>query len=144
MSEGAVIETRPPRRVLRSIGAVLAGMFVGIVLTLGTDEVLHAVGVFPPWGQPVGDKPLLLATAYRIIYGIASCYIIARLAPDRPMQHALAGGVVGLIVSIVGTVVTWNAGPAFGPHWYPLALVATSLPTAWAGGKLRLMQLRVR
>jgi hypothetical protein len=144
MSEGAVIETRPPRRVLRSIGAVLAGMFVGIVLALGTDEVLHAVGVFPPWGQPVGDKPLLLATAYRIIYGIASCYIIARLAPDRPMQHALAGGVVGLIVSIVGTVVTWNAGPAFGPHWYPLALVATSLPTAWAGGKLRLMQLRAR
>lgn len=144
MSEGAVIETRPPRRVLRSIGAVLAGMFVGIVLALGTDEVLHAVGVFPPWGQPVGDKPLLLATAYRIIYGIASSYIIARLAPDRPMQHALAGGVVGLIVSIVGTVVTWNAGPAFGPHWYPLALVATSLPTAWAGGKLRLMQLRAR
>lgn len=144
MSEGAVIETRPPRRVLRSIGAVLAGMFVGIVLALGTDEVLHAVGVFPPWGQPVGDKPLLLATAYRIIYGIASCYIIARLAPDRPMQHALAGGVVGLIVSIVGTVVTWNAGPAFGPHWYPLALVATALPTAWAGGKLRLMQLRAR
>ena len=144
MSEGAVIETRPPRRVLRSIGAVLAGMFVGIVLAIGTDEVLHAVGVFPPWGQPVGDKPLLLATAYRIIYGIASCYIIARLAPDRPMQHALAGGVVGLIVSIVGTVVTWNAGPAFGPHWYPLALVATALPTAWAGGKLRLMQLRAR
>ena len=144
MSEGAVIETRPPRRVLRSIGAVLGGMFVGIVLALGTDEMLHAVGVFPPWGQPVGDKPLLLATAYRIIYGIASCYIIARLAPDRPMQHALAGGVVGLIVSIVGTVVTWNAGPAFGPHWYPLALVATSLPTAWAGGKLRLMQLRAR
>ena len=144
MSEGAVIETRPPRRVLRSIGAVLAGMFVGIVLALGTDEMLHAVGVFPPWGQPVGDKPLLLATAYRIIYGIASCYIIARLAPDRPMEHALAGGVVGLIVSIVGTVVTWNAGPAFGPHWYPLALVATSLPTAWAGGKLRLMQLRAR
>lgn len=144
MSEGAVIETRPPRRVLRSIGAVLAGMLVGIVLALGTDEVLHAVGVFPPWGQPVGDKPLLLATAYRIIYGIASCYIIARLAPDRPMQHALTGGVVGLIVSIVGTVVTWNAGPAFGPHWYPLALVATALPTAWAGGKLRLMQLRAR
>jgi hypothetical protein len=142
MSEGAMIETRPPRRVLRSIGAVLAGMFVGIVLTLGTDAVLHAVGVFPPRGQPVGDKPLLLATAYRIIYGIASSYIIARLAPDRPMQHALVGGVVGLVVSIVGTVVTWNAGPAFGPHWYPLALVATSLPTAWAGGELRLMQLR--
>jgi hypothetical protein len=52
------------------------------------------------------------------------------------MQHALAGGVVGLVVSIVGTVVTWNRGPAFGPHWYPLALIVIAMPCAWVGGKL--------
>ena len=34
-------ETYPPRRVIRSVGAVLAGMIVGIALTLGTDELLH-------------------------------------------------------------------------------------------------------
>src|SRR2546426_12472211 len=103
-------ETNPPRRIGRSIGAVLAGMLAGIILTLGTDIVLHAIGVFPPWGQSmVGfDGPLLLATVYRTVYAVVGSYIIARLAPDRPMQHALVGGVVGLAVSTVGAVVTWN------------------------------------
>ncbi len=137
-------ETKSPRRVLRSIGAVLAGMVVGIALTLGTDEILHIAGVFPPWGQSmVGfDGALLLATAYRVFYGVVASYITARLAPVRPMQHALVGGIIGLIVSVVGAVATWNSGPAFGPHWYPLALIVTALPSAWVGGKLLLMQLR--
>ncbi len=139
-------EPQPPRRIGRSINAVLAGMLVGIVLTIGTDIVLHAIGVFPPWGQSmVGfDGALLLATVYRTVYGVAASYIIARLAPDRPMQHALVGGAVGLAVSIVGAAVTWNKGPAFGPHWYPLALVVLAMPQSWAGGKLRLMQLPAR
>jgi hypothetical protein len=137
-------ETKSPRRALRSIGAVLAGMVVGIALTLGTDEILHIAGVFPPWGQSmVGfDGALLLATAYRVFYGVVASYITARLAPVRPMQHALVGGIIGLIVSVVGAVATWNSGPAFGPHWYPLALIVTALPSAWVGGKLLLMQLR--
>ena len=58
------------------------------------------------------------------------------------MQHALVGGVVGLVVSIVGAAVTWNMVPSLGPHWYPLALVVTALPCAWLGGRLRIMQLR--
>ena len=106
--------------------------------------MLHASGVFPPLGQPTGNALLLLATIYRTIFGIAGCYLTARLAPDRPMQHALAGGVIGLVLSTVGAAVTWNMGPAFGPHWYPLALIATALPFAWVGGKLREMQLRAR
>jgi hypothetical protein len=139
-------ETEHPRRIGRSIAAVLAGMFAGIILTLGTDIVLHAIGVFPQWGQSmVGfDGPLLLATVYRTVYGVVGSYIIARLAPDRPMQHALVGGVVGLAVSTVGAVVTWNRGLAFGPHWYPLALIVLAMPQAWVGGKLRLMQLPAR
>jgi hypothetical protein len=145
MSEVRVNETHPTRRVLRRVGAVLAGMLVGIVLTIGADIALHAIGVFPPLGQSmVGfDGPLLLATVYRTVFGIVGSYIIARLAPDRPMQHALVGGVVGLAVSIVGAAVTWNKGPAFGPHWYPLALIVLAMPQAWVGGKLRLIQLRV-
>jgi hypothetical protein len=60
------------------------------------------------------------------------------------MQHALVLGVVGLALSIAGAVGTWNAGPEFGPKWYPLALVAIALPCAWVGGRLRAMQLRPR
>ena len=134
------------KNTLKSIGAVLAGIFAGIILTIGTDIALHAIGVFPPWGASmVGfDGPLLLATVYRTVYGVLASYIIARLAPDRPMQHALVGGGAGLAVSILGAVLTWNKGPASGPHWYPLALIVLAIPQAWAGGKLRLMQLPAR
>jgi Na+/citrate or Na+/malate symporter len=124
-------------RILRSIGAVLAGIVVGVALTLGTDAILHATAVFPLQGQRTSDPLLLLATLYRTLYGVASAYITARLAPSRPMAHALAGGVIGLIVSTIGAVATWNRGPEFGPHWYPVALIVLALPTAWAGAKLR-------
>ena len=137
-------ETHRPRRTGQSIGALLAGFLAVVILSLGTDIVLHAVGVFPRLGQPMADVLFVLATAYRTVYGVAGSYITARLAPDRPMQHALVGGFVGLVLSTVGAVVTWDRGPAFGPHWYPLALVVTAMPCAWAGGRLRLMQLRAR
>jgi drug/metabolite transporter (DMT)-like permease len=132
------------KKTLKSIGAVLAGFVGVVVLSLGTDIVLHAAGVFPPWGQPMSDALFLLATVYRTIYCIAGSYIAARLAPDRPMAHTLALGIVGLVVSTVGAVATWNKGPEFGPHWYPAALIVTAIPCAWLGGKLRTMQLHTR
>jgi len=144
VSRRGMSETHRPRRILRRIGAVAAGLLAVIILSLGTDVVMHATGIYPPWFQPMSDALFLVATAYRIVYAIAGSYIAARLAPDRPMQHALVLGVVGLALSIAGTVGTWNAGPEFGPKWYPLALVATALPCAWVGGRLRAMQLRAR
>ena len=135
-------ESRPRRRGLRSVGAVLAGVLATVVASLATDVALRVTGVYPSGVEPMAGALFLLATAYRTVYGVAGAYIAARLAPDRPMQHALVGGVVGLAVSIVGAAVTWNRGPAFGPHWYPLALIVLAMPQAWVGGKLRLMQLR--
>ena len=126
----------------RSIGAVVGGIVVGVVLTLFTDLVLHAMGVFPAWGKPVSDGPLVLATAYRIVFGVLGSYVAARLAPDRPVRHALIAGIIGFLVSIAGAVATWDKGSAFGPHWYPLALIVTALPCAWVGGWMRERQLR--
>ena len=127
---------------LKSVGAILAGFLVVIVLSLGTDVGLHAMKVYPPWGQPVGSAVLLLATVYRTFYGVTGSYFMARLAPDRPMGHALLGGAVGLVLSVSGAVATWNRGPAFGPHWYPVALIVLAMPQAWFGGKIRLLELR--
>ena len=77
-------ETQPSRRISRSIGAVLAGIVVGIMLSIGTDAALRAAGIFPPLEQPAMSNALfMLATGYRIIYGIVGSYIIAWLAPDR-------------------------------------------------------------
>jgi hypothetical protein len=135
-------ELESRRSIGRSIVALLAGLFTGILLSLGTDVVFHAVHVFPPWGASmVGyDKALLLATIYRNIYGVLGSYIAARLAPHRPMLHAIVLGILGFVVCILGALATWNKGPAFGPHWYPVALIVFALPVAWIGGKLRLMQ----
>ncbi len=137
-------EPRPQRRIGRSIAAVLIGMAAGIAMTIATDFVLHAMHVFPPWDQRVPDGLLLLATAYRSVYSIAASYLIARLAPYKPMQHALVAGAIGMVVSTVGAVATWNGGPEFGPHWYPIALVVLALPCAWVGGMLYLKQMRTR
>jgi hypothetical protein len=129
------------RSVGRSIWAIVAGFLVCVVLTLATDLVFHAMRVFPPLGQPVSDGPLALATLYRVVFAILGTYVTARLAPHAPMRHALIGGVIGLVLSIAGAVVTWNKGAAYGPHWYPVALIVTALPCAWVGGRLREMQL---
>ncbi len=128
------------RRWLRSAAALLWGFLVVVVLSLGTDALLHVTGVYPPLGTTMSDALLLLATLYRASYSILGSYVTARTAPSHPMQHALAGGLIGLILSVAGAVATWNKVP--GPHWYPLALVVSALPCAWAGGRLRVLQMR--
>jgi hypothetical protein len=125
----------------RSVLALLAGMFAAIVLTLVTDAVLHKLRVFPPFGSRVPGPLLLLATGYRTLYGVAASYLTAYLAPYRPLAHAIIGGAIGFAASLAGAIATWNGGPAFGPHWYPIALVVLALPQAWFGGWLRTRQL---
>lgn len=130
-------DTRRPR-TLRRIGAVLAGLLVIGVLSTATDAVLHAAGVYPPFPERMDDSLYLLATAYRILYGIAGSYVAARLAPDHPMRHALALGAIGLVLSTAGAVAMW----AYGPAWYSLAIIAISLPCAWAGARLHAARAR--
>jgi hypothetical protein len=125
--------TEEPRRLGQSVWALFAGFVLVVALTLVTDAWLHKQGVFPPLGEYTPDKPLLLATAYRAIFGVLGSYLTAKLAPYRPMGHALIGGGIGMALGIVGAVVTWNRN--LGPHWYPVALVVLALPQAWVGGK---------
>jgi multisubunit Na+/H+ antiporter MnhB subunit len=127
--------------VIRSIGAVFAGLLFIVILSLLTDVVMHATGVYPPWFQYMPDSLFLLATAYRVVYSLLGSYLTARLAPQRPMLHALILGVVGMVLSLAGALATWNKGPEFGPKWYPITLIAIAVPLAWLGGKLRLKQL---
>jgi hypothetical protein len=118
----------------KSIWAVVAGALVVIVLTTLVDVVLHLAGVFPPLEQPIGDALALLASSYRIVISIGSAWLTARLAPRNPMKHVMVLGSVGVGVSLIGVVATWNLG--LGPRWYPISLVVLAIPQAWAGGKL--------
>lgn len=130
----------PTRRHGRSALALLAGFITVVILSIVTDLAMRAIGVLPQLGQPPAGRSLMIAFAYRTVYSILGSYIVARLAPYRPMEHALASGMVGLILGIVGAVATWNAGPEYGAKWYPLALIASSLPCAWIGAKLHLQR----
>jgi hypothetical protein len=136
-------DTQSSRHIGRSIGAVLAGFIVVVILSIGTDLLLHAIGILPRLGDQVSDSLLLVATIYRTIYSIAGSYVTAWLAPNRPMKHALAGGVVGLVIGTVGAITTWN-GAGMGHHWYSIALAVLALPCAWVGGKLRSAQSQVQ
>jgi hypothetical protein len=132
---------RKPSQVIgRSIASVIVGFLVVAVLSLGTDEILHLAGVYPPWGQPNSDAVLMMATAYRVLYSIAGAYVTARLAPEGPMRLALIGGAIGLALSVAGAAATWNRG--LGGHWYSITIAAIAMPCAWLGGNLRLRQLR--
>jgi len=129
----------PFGRIGRSILAVLAGIVVGIVFSTATDVGLHAVGFAPSVNERWPNHLLVLATLYRSIYGILGSYVIARLAPNRPMGHSLVAGTLGLVLSSVGAAAAWST--TVGQHWYPIVLALTALPTAWMGAKLWLMQL---
>ena len=136
--------TTPGSTKLRGVWAVLAGFLVILVLSTAMDAIMHATGVFPAYGQAMSDGLFVWATAYRVIISILGCYVTARLAPNRPMTHALWLGYLGVVISAVATVATWNKGPAFGPHWYPIALVLVSIPCAWIGGRLYESRQRMR
>lgn len=134
-------DIRKPRQIGRSVLAVLIGIVAGVAVTLATDFALHAMHVFPAWDQRVPDGLLALATAYRTVYSVGASYLTARLAPYSPMQHALVGGVIGFVVSLAGAIATWNGGPQFQTHWYPVALTLLAIPCAWVGGMLRVRQI---
>ena len=118
----------------QSIWAVVAGVLVIVVASTLADIVLHVLGVFPPMNQPINDSLALLATSYRVVISIGGAWLTARLAPDKPLKHALILGVVGTVLGLVGVVATWNAG--LGPRWYPIALAVLAIPQCWVGGKL--------
>ncbi|MDQ2659092.1 MAG: hypothetical protein M3Y03_01600 [Verrucomicrobiota bacterium] len=122
--------------VLRSIGAVFAGLLAIVLLSVGTDILLRASGVFPPAGSMMSNALFVLAVSYRCLYSIAGGYLAAHLARTRPMSHALWLGAIGLFLGLAGLIVSWNAGPEFGPKWYPLTLVLSAIPCAWLGGWL--------
>jgi hypothetical protein len=52
----------------RSVSGIVVAVF------LGTDLVLHATRVLPPWDQPMvnADAVLLLAAAHRVVYGVVA------------------------------------------------------------------------
>jgi len=123
--------------ILKSIGAVVAGLVVIFALSYATDAVLEAAGILQAGTPlPMRGSELLIAAilVYRLAYSVAGCYVAARLAPNYPMRHALVLGMLGFVGSIGGAMV--SVQQSLGPAWYAWGLVVFALPCAWLGGRL--------
>ena len=123
-------------KILRGIGAILAGIIFIVVSHTGTDFVLEKLGIFPPPDQGFHVTWMVVtATVYRSIFTVVGGYITAALAPDPPMRYVIILGSFGLVVSTLAAIATIPM--KLGPSWYPIALAVLALPCVWLGGKLR-------
>jgi len=121
--------------ILKSIGAVLAGLVFIVISHTAVDKILEGLGIFPPPDQGLHVSWMLaLALTYRVLLSIAGCYFTARLAPSRPMVLALILGAIGVLASAAGIPMAMSQN--LSPVWYPVSLAILSLPCAWIGGKL--------
>ena len=136
MTVATTVPAAEPRRLGRSIAAVAAGFFATAVLSLATDQVLHTLDVYPPWGEPMWSPWLnTLALSYRIVFTISGGYLTAWLAPHAPMRHAVILGLIGTAFGAAGAIAAISIAN-LGPNWYPIALALSGFPCVWLGGEL--------
>jgi hypothetical protein len=124
---------------MRSLWAVLAGWILIGILAFGSQQIMHSMS---PWafdakGGTSNVPMLLLGLILSCVFGIVGCYVAARLAPSNPMGHAMALGVIGLLVSGLGSYMLWG----HNPDWFNLVNPILIIPLAWIGGRLRVNEL---
>lgn len=121
----------------RSILAIVVGFVLTGALNVGTNAALAHAGVIPASGPTTDTVTLLIICAYVAAFGILGCYVTARLAPRRPLLHALVLGGLALAMSIPATIAVWNDTPA----WFNLYNLIAIMPYAYIGGRIRVGQL---
>lgn len=120
----------------RRVGAVLGGFFATALLSVGTDTVMHATGLFPPWDVRMSDGLFGVAATYRAAYTVVGGWVTARLAADRPMHHAWALAGLGTLGGVGGLVAWSQGGEAMGPLWYAVSILVSAVPCIVLGGWL--------
>ena len=118
----------------RSFLAIVAGILVTIVASILVDALMHAAGVFPRTGGVLTDRSSMVALSYRVVITIGAAWLTARLAPNRPMRHAMILGLTGTVLGLIGAMATWSLN--LGPRWYPIALAVLAIPQCWVGAKI--------
>lgn len=127
--------------IFKRIGAILAGFLLIALLGFITDSILQHLEILPiPTENKFEPRHSLLALSYHLLFVLVGGFVTARLAPDRPIAHAVALGVLGVAFSTLGliAIITQDLAPA----WYGWALMVFSVPVTWAGGKLAELRRR--
>ena|SRR6478735_7665878 len=122
---------------LKSIGAVLAGFLIVVILSTATDTILESLGIFPPPTDGLFVTWMLaLAFAYRTVYTVLGGYVTAALAPANPTKHVTILGIIGTIMGCIGIYIGAILY-TLSPIWYPITLAVAAFPSVWFGGKLK-------
>lgn len=125
------------KSIWKSIGAVMAGFLLGAVLSIGADIVFSSAGLMNMENfKDTSPGIIFVVIVYRFIFNVCGCYLTAKLAPNKPMKHALIIGVIGTIVAILGSAAMWDQAVA----WYNISVILISIPSAWLGAKLFMMR----
>ncbi len=121
------------KETLKSIVAIVAGFVILVILSIVTDSILEKAGIMKT--EPFADNSvwlIVIIVGYRTVFNTFGCYLTARLAPNKPMKHAIILGIIGVVLTIVGLIAMWD----IPPRWYPISLIVLTLPAAWLGGKM--------
>jgi len=126
--------------MIRSIVVIVAGFVLIGVLSVCTDLLVRLLvpGAFTPDGGSENILVLLGSQVYVGVYATFGCWLTARLAPNRPMRHALILGALGFVFNVAGLVA---AKPGSFPVWYMALSLVLVMPYAWLGGRIRERQL---
>ena len=126
------------KSILRSIGAVMAGYLVSALLTGLTIAALGAL--FPASYNPENLEWVIFNVLYGCAFAVVGGYVAARLAPARPMAHAI---VLGLLMAVFAVITGYAVSvtppsPEYAnqPGWYYPVLAITVLPSILLGAWL--------
>lgn len=123
---------------LRSGAAIFAGIVSIFALSIVGDFFLHSLSGTPN-GAPMYDGVVLgIALAYRTVFGVLSSMVVAWLAPNHKVGHAMVFGLIGVAIGTLGAVSMWDYAVA----WYNIGVILVTLPAAWLGGRLFLAMAR--
>jgi len=121
-------------KALQSVLAVVGGFVLIGALSFGTGKLVQAAwpAQVDAAGTPTTTLMMIVQLLYVGVYATFGCWLAARLAPGRPMLHALVLGALGLALNIPSAIAFRDSVPA----WYLVTGVLTTLLWAWLGGRI--------
>ncbi|MBL7922289.1 MAG: hypothetical protein JNJ40_18385 [Bacteroidia bacterium] len=121
------------KSIWKSIGAIVAGFLLGAVLSILGDIIFNSIGLMNMEKFTETSTGIIFAIiVYRFTFNVVGCYLTAKLAPNKPMKHALIIGLIGTVLAILGSAAMWDKAVA----WYNISVILISFPSAWLGAKL--------
>jgi hypothetical protein len=120
---------------MRSLWAVLGAFLITSLLFRAGDFTMLRLfpSKFDDQGVAHDIRVLIFVLCYAVLFYVLGGFFAASFAPHSKVKHALAYGVLILAIGAAATVARYNTAP----RWFHIANLATTVPAALLGGRLR-------